>query len=105
MRAFVLLVLVGACFVVAPGKANAQQTTYYYRGNDFNSFSCGPNTGPGGGVIGCSTPIAGDTTYTTSDYVFATMTVSAPLAPNLNLSQIYWSGTTVGNAAGFLLTD
>ena len=98
MRAFVLLGLVAACFVVAPGKANAQ-TTYFYRGNNFNSFSCGDVNGLGSS---CSTPTAGDT-YTTSDYVFASLTVTSPLAPNLSQVSIYdpYNNTT---APGFLLT-
>ncbi|MGD0126710.1 MAG: MBG domain-containing protein [Terriglobia bacterium] len=98
MRAFVLLALAGACFVVAPGKADAQ-TTYFYRGNNFNSFSCGDVNGLGSS---CSTPTAGDT-YTTSDYVFASLTVTSPLAPNLSQVSIYdpYNNTT---APGFLLT-
>ena len=95
-RAFVLLVLVGACFVVAPGKADAQ-TTYYYRGNNFNLFTCAGNSL-------CSNPTAGETTYTTSDYVFASMTVGAPLSPNLKLATIYYSGTGDNPPAGFSLT-
>ena len=54
MRAFVLLALVAACFVVAPGKANAQ-TTSRSRGTNFISFSCGDSGGIGSF---CSTPTA-----------------------------------------------
>ena len=98
MRAFVLLALVAACFVVAPGKANAQ-TTYNYQGHQLYFILLQM------GGIGsfCSTPTAGDT-YTASNYVFASITVTSPLAASMGLTQIYWSGTTVGNAPGFLLT-
>jgi hypothetical protein len=71
------------------------QTTYSYVGNKFNLFSCGP--GQSGGVIDCSNPAAGETTYTKSDYVFASLTLTSPLAPNLNLQD-------VTSMPGFLLT-
>jgi len=101
MRAFVFLVMAGAYLVGAVSRADAQ-TTYFYRGNGFNLFSCGPY-GTNGGLL-CSNPPAGDTTYTSSDYVFANLSVSEPLTPNLSYYQIYWSGATTGNAPGFLLT-
>jgi hypothetical protein len=101
MRSLVLLVLVAACFVVAPGKADAQTTTYYYRGNNFNSFSCVDNDGVG---TSCTNPTPAESSYTTSDYVFASMQVNPPLAPNLNFALVYNQYTTIGNPTVFVLT-
>jgi hypothetical protein len=65
------------------------QVTYRYVGNNFTNFSCG-NTR-------CASPPPGATSYTTDDFVTATLTFDAPLPPNLNRQD-------VRGVAGFSLT-
>jgi hypothetical protein len=67
------------------------QVTYRYAGNNFTVFSCGM------GSIRCASPPPGATSYTTDDFVTATLTFDAPLPPNLNRQD-------VRGVAGFSLT-
>ena len=66
------------------------QVTYRYTGNRFNVFSCG-------GVSFCPTPNPANTSYTTDDFVTATLTLNEALPGNLNLRDIR-------GFAGFKLT-
>lgn len=66
------------------------QVTYRYMGNNFTIFSCGDSTL-------CASPPPGATSYTTDDFVTATLTFDAPLPPNLNRQD-------VRGVAGFSLT-
>lgn len=73
------------CLLLAATFGNAQ-VSYQYRGNNYNQFSCGPSGG--GGILDCSTPGPGQTTYTRSEYVYANLTLSNPLPPNLLMQDI-----------------
>lgn len=89
-----ILALIAALVALCACHIAAAQTTYSYRGQNFTLFSCGPSSG--GGVSDCSNPAPGQSTYTASDYVFASLTLSQPLPPNLNLQ-------SVSSLPGFLL--
>jgi hypothetical protein len=79
--------------VIAPIEfdvVQSAQVIYSYRGNTFNLFSCG-------GDVLCPNPDPQFTSYTTSDYVSAVLTLSQPLPGGLNLQN-------VRNLPGFSLT-
>lgn len=74
------------------GQSASAQVTYTYVGNTFTLFSCGQP----GGVL-CTTPPPGSTSYTTDDFVTATLTLTDPLPANLQRVDIR-------NHVGFSLT-
>lgn len=76
----------------------AAQAVYSYSGNPFTLFSCGPSS-TGIGTALCSTPAPTNpnTSYTATDVVTATLTLSSPLPASLAL-------TDVRNHAGFQLS-
>lgn len=76
--------------LAASSRQVSAQVLYRYTGNTFDLFSCGTN-------ILCATPNPANTSYTTSDFVTATLTLDEPLPPNLNLQDIR-------GFAGFTLT-
>jgi hypothetical protein len=66
------------------------QTTYVYTGNPFTLFSCGLSSS-GNGTKDCpNAPAPGNplTSYTATDHVTASLTVSSPLPPNLNYQDV-----------------
>lgn len=86
-----------ACVGLAGAVPAAAQAIYQYTGNPFTLFSCGPSSG--GGTLLCSSPAPSNpyTSYTATDFVSATLTLSAALPPNMAL-------TDVRTLAGFELT-
>ncbi len=76
--------------LAASSRPVSAQVLYRYTGNTFDLFSCGGN-------ILCSTPNPANTSYTTNDFVTATLTLDEPLPANLNLQDIR-------GFAGFKLT-
>ena len=91
-RAFAkwMLMPLGLCLAMAPFTQVAfPQATYTYTGHPFTLFSCGPSN-PGPGTIDCSTPAPTnpDTSYTATDFVSATLTLSSPLAANLAFQDV-----------------
>jgi hypothetical protein len=75
-RAFTCLVL------LLTGIRAAAQVSYQYTGKHFTLFSCGGNSD-------CSTPGPNaNTSYTATDIVTGTLTVSSALPPNLNLQDL-----------------
>ncbi len=82
------LVYICLCQLCLLGSADAQ-VTYNYHSQNFNTFSCGPSGSQYGGVIDCSNPGPGQTTYSTGDYVFAWLTLSQALPPNLNMQDVH----------------
>jgi|SRR5262245_8705874 len=74
----VCLALAWLAFLCEPAFA---QVTYRYVGNNFTLFSCG-------GHNLCESPPPGATSYTTDDFVTATLTFAAPLPPNLNRQDV-----------------
>ena len=86
-----------ACTGLAFTAPAAAQAVYQYTGHPFTLFSCGPSSG--GGTLLCSTPAPTNpyTTYTATDFVSATLSLSAALPANMPL-------TDVRNMAGFQLT-
>src|SRR5258707_740981 len=62
-------------------------STYQYTGKPFTLFSCGPS-----GTVGTLDCPWGDSrivsSYSPSDFVLATLKLSSPLAPNLNLQDV-----------------
>lgn len=80
-----------ACAGLGLATSAAAQAVYQYTGNPFTLFSCGSATL-------CATPGPNpDSSYTTMDFVSATLELSAPLAPNLVFQDI-------SGLAGFRLT-
>lgn len=77
-----------ACLALGSVPAFAQ-VTYTYTGHPFTLFSCGPSN-PGPGTIDCSTPAPAnpDTSYTATDFVSGTLTLSSPLPANLPYQDI-----------------
>src|SRR5580658_1193427 len=67
-----------AVAIVMPVSATAQ-VSYQYSGNPFNLFSCG-----GGSLCQAPGPNA-NTSYSASDFVTATLTVTASLPPSMTL--------------------
>src|ERR1700757_3900472 len=86
MRVLTTIVLAAVCLLLAVATGNAQVTYYQYRGNNFNQFSCGPSGY--GGILDCSNPAPGQSTYTPSEYVYAQLILSNPLPPNLVFQDI-----------------
>lgn len=66
----------------------AAAATYHYTGRPFTLFSCGPNS-TNTGTINCSVPGPNvNTSYTATDFVSATLTLTDPLPANLVLADV-----------------
>lgn len=76
-----VLMAVAFTLLVLLSQTATAQVEYHYTGNKFNRFSCGGN-------ILCQTPNPANTSYTTADFVAATLTLDQPLAPNLTLADV-----------------
>jgi len=75
-----------------PTQTRVPGVSYHYVGNQFQQFSCGPDTsGPS-----CPSVDPAYTSYTTSDFLSATLTFDSPLPANLNDQDLR-------NFAGFTL--
>jgi hypothetical protein len=75
------------CLLLLGGRASAQ-VSYQYTGNQFNLFSCGTNS-TDNGTTDCSTPGPNaNTSYSASNFVTATLTVTSALPPNLNFQSV-----------------
>jgi hypothetical protein len=72
---------VACLWIIASGKPAAAQVSYLYNGNTFNLFSCGGNTL-------CSAPNPSNTSYRTSNFVTAVLTLAEPLPPNLFMQDV-----------------
>jgi hypothetical protein len=70
-------------------QAALAQTSYDYKGNPFNLFSCGPNE-DNTATMDCSTPAPANTftSYTATDFVSATLTLDSPLGANFTLQDV-----------------
>jgi len=95
-RNWCVIAMAGVAAILSAQSASAQ-ATYDYEGSPFTLFSCGPNA-TNTGITLCTTPGPNaNTSYILGDRVTATITVDAPLEPNLAL-------TNITGRAGFHLT-
>jgi hypothetical protein len=93
LRSRLTVCVAAACVVgVLSARPADAQVVYTYQGNPFTVFSCDPD--PEGGLI-CDipAPLNPYTSYKTTDFVTATLTLDAALPANLSHQDItQWSG-------------
>lgn len=95
----IFTILLGVCWMLTSLAQPAfAQATYTYTGHPFTLFSCGPNA-DNTATMDCSTPAPTNpnTSYTATNFVSATLTLSSPLPANFAIQD-------VRTLAGFHLT-